>query len=99
MASAARELELASIYTVAVKNLIRRLCAMDLIDIGFAMNIRECYLDGFRYLVTRDDPLSLEEGRRLGVERIIAIAQARDMLARGATWSDIESSVALGMDE
>ncbi|KAL5531812.1 hypothetical protein ACEPAF_5375 [Sanghuangporus sanghuang] len=99
IAGAALILELTSIYNLAVNNIIGCCNAINLIDIGRSKLIQECYTEGFRVFCTREASLSLEEGRQLGVDCIIAIAHARDKLAKGAEWSEIESSIQFEYDE
>ncbi|KAL5504491.1 hypothetical protein ACEPAH_7152 [Sanghuangporus vaninii] len=99
IAAAARTTELSSIYNLAVNNILGHYNAMDLINIGRSKGIEECYTEGFRVFCTREASLSLEEGRQLGVDCIIAIAHARDKLAKGAEWSEIESSIQFECDE
>ncbi|OCB88119.1 hypothetical protein A7U60_g4747 [Sanghuangporus baumii] len=99
IAGAALILEITSIYNLAVNNIIGCCNAINLIDIGRSKLIQECYTEGFRVFCTREASLSLEEGRQLGVDCIIAIAHARDKLAKGAEWSEIESSIQFEYDE
>ncbi|KAL5483029.1 hypothetical protein ACEPAI_8258 [Sanghuangporus weigelae] len=99
VAAAARSMELSSIYNLAVNNILGHYSAMHLINIGRSKSIQECYTEGFRVFCTREASLSLEEGRQLGVDCIIAIAHARDRLAKGAEWSEIESSIQFEYDE
>ena len=63
---------------------------MDLIEFGRKHRIHECCKEGFRMLAFRVQPLSCEEGERLGMSTVIAVADARDALAKGTRWSDLE---------
>ena len=39
------------------------------------------------------EPLSLSDGLAIGMEVVIQVARSRELLAKGAKWSDLESQL------
>ena len=69
---------------------IKKLCsAIELINYGRKHDIFECFSAGLRMLCMRMDPLTFEEGEVLGMNTVVEIARAREMLAKGLSWSQI----------
>lgn len=88
--NASTTLQLYSIRAAAVDNIIKQANPLDLVDLGRRYSIPECSREGYRQLSEREGSLSLEEGQKLGVAPIIKIAHAREMIAKGSTWSELE---------
>ncbi|KAL5512490.1 hypothetical protein ACEPAG_3143 [Sanghuangporus baumii] len=91
IASVATSLEFKSIRKAALENIFESCGAMELIDLGRKHDLPECITSGFRVLCFAEEPLSLKDGHMVGLEMVIQIARAREMLAKGRKWSEIES--------
>lgn len=92
IASVAKKLEFNSILFVAISNVLKISGPIDLMEIGRKHIIPQLYIEGFRLLCNREESLSLREGETLGLACVIHIAHARDMLAKGVLWSELDFS-------
>ncbi len=64
---------------------------IDLIQMGrkqFSETPEWC-MQGYKGLCERESPLTLEEGKELGIEDTIKIAEAREKLFHGAIWAKV----------
>lgn len=89
MLSVATELKFKAIRNTAIANLTDVLDEIDRIRFGRVHGVWDWLTVPYRILSEREEPLTLEEGIRLGMEDVIEIARKRELLARGACWEDL----------
>lgn len=90
IARVATVLEFPSVRKAALENIFEDCGAVELISLGKKHDVPECISSGFRILCLAEEPLSLADGYTIGMELVIQIARARELLAKGCKWSDIE---------
>jgi hypothetical protein len=73
-------LEFASIRDLAVNNIAPMASAIDKALLGKRHGVKSWVMDAYGELCTREKPLSIEEGRRLGVDLVIKINELRHEL-------------------
>lgn len=93
--SVSTELKFKSIRSAAIANLTDILDEIDRIRFGRVHGVWDWLTEPYRILSEREEPLTLEEGDRLGMEDVIAIARKREELARGLPYdSGVHVSIA-----
>lgn len=74
------KLEFASIRDLAIDNIAPKASIMDKAILGKRCAIKSWIMDAYIELCTRERPLSIEEGRRLGIDLVIKINELRHEL-------------------
>ncbi|THV06653.1 hypothetical protein K435DRAFT_644623 [Dendrothele bispora CBS 962.96] len=72
--------EFSSLHELAVNNLYPITTTADKIYLGHVYEVTEWLVPAYTELCTRPDPLTLEEGRKLGVDIVTAIGQVRHQI-------------------
>jgi len=74
----ASQLQFESIRKLAIKHLSKDASDIDRVVLGHLYGVHEWLLSAYRALTLREESLTQNEGRRLGVDDVVRIAQARD---------------------
>lgn len=74
--------EFTSIRLLAINQLTMIASPIERITRGVAYNVKNWLLPAYTELCTRDDPLNLEEGLKLGIRDVIFIGQLRSSIRR-----------------
>ncbi|TDL22987.1 hypothetical protein BD410DRAFT_721981, partial [Rickenella mellea] len=92
----ATKLQFPSIRDMALRHFDAEvsLTAVDHIVLGHKADIEKWLLPAYKELCEREESITLEEGRQLGVDDVVRIMQMRDKLSRsaspGCSWQDIQ---------
>ncbi|THH09626.1 hypothetical protein EW145_g1869 [Phellinidium pouzarii] len=89
------KLNFTSIRTAAINTLSEVIGLAERIRLGRERSVSEWFPECYRQLCKREEPLSLEEGKELGLEDVIKVARAREMLSKGVPWPELEKSFAI----
>ena len=89
------KLEFTSVRDLAIHNIDSKASIMDKAILGKRYGIKSWIMDAYIELCTRERPLSIEEGRRLGVDLVIKINELRHELFYR---TDIGMSCKLGLE-
>ncbi|KAJ4487038.1 hypothetical protein C8J55DRAFT_487231 [Lentinula edodes] len=72
--------EFSSIRNLAIKQLSSIGSSADLVMLGHQYGVSQWLLPEYMELCVRDEPLTLEEGRKLGVDMVVTINQIRNQI-------------------
>lgn len=78
------KLEFASIYELSVLNIAPNATFLDKAVLGKRYGVKQWVIEAYSELCTREKPLTLEEGRKLGIDLVIKINELRHELFFGA---------------
>lgn len=67
------KLEFASIYELSVLNIAPHTTCLDKAVLGKRYGVKQWVVEAYGELCTREKPLALEEGRKLGIDLVIKI--------------------------
>jgi hypothetical protein len=79
------KLEFASIYELSVLNIAPHATFLDKAVLGKRYGVKQWVVEAYGELCTREKPLALEEGRKLGIDLVIKINELRHELFFGAS--------------
>ena len=87
------KLEFPSIYELSVSNIAPRASVLDKAILGRRYGVKSWVVDAYSELCTREKPLTLEEGQKLGIDLVIKINELRHDLffgnGAGTVWSGL----------
>ena len=91
-------LEFASIRDLAVNNIAPMASAIDKALLGKRHGVKPWVMDAYGELCTREKPVSIEEGRRLGVDLVVKINELRHELFFNATSAAHKSGLGISLE-
>ena len=77
------KLEFSSIYELSLSNIAPRASVLDKAVLGRRYGVKPWVVDAYSELCTREKPLTLEEGKKLGIDLVIKINEFRHDLFFG----------------
>ncbi|TDL22979.1 hypothetical protein BD410DRAFT_769370 [Rickenella mellea] len=86
--------QIPSLRKLAISFISSTASDVDKIAFGHMHGVKEWLLPSYDALANRNDPLTVEEGWRLGVDVVVRIAKARELrLTLGERWSEVGGEV------